>query len=52
MANFFAQTEALMKGKSSEEAKNELIKANTPEDKIQRILPHKVRTKPHFIKCL
>ncbi|XP_042212620.1 glucose-6-phosphate isomerase-like [Homarus americanus] len=42
LANFLAQTEALMKGKTTEEAKAELEKANMPADKLQRILPHKV----------
>lgn len=42
LANFLAQTEALMKGKTTEEAKAELEKANLPADKLQRILPHKV----------
>lgn len=42
LANFLAQTEALMKGKSTEEARAELEKANMPADKLQRILPHKV----------
>ena len=42
LANFLAQTEALMKGKTSEEAYNEMKKANMPEDQIKKILPHKV----------
>ncbi|XP_071958146.1 glucose-6-phosphate isomerase-like [Antedon mediterranea] len=42
LANFLAQTEALMKGKSKEEALEELKAAKMPEDKIQQILPHKV----------
>ncbi|XP_033118597.1 glucose-6-phosphate isomerase-like [Anneissia japonica] len=42
LANFLAQTEALMKGKSKEEALAELKAANMPEDKINHILPHKV----------
>lgn len=42
LANFFAQTEALMKGKSKEEAKAELEKANMPADKLNMLLPHKV----------
>ncbi|XP_042858995.1 glucose-6-phosphate isomerase-like [Penaeus japonicus] len=42
LANFLAQTEALMKGKTTEEAKAELVKANMPADKLERILPHKV----------
>ncbi|XP_068244469.1 glucose-6-phosphate isomerase-like [Palaemon carinicauda] len=42
LANFLAQTEALMKGKSEGEAKAELEKANMPADQLKRILPHKV----------
>jgi glucose-6-phosphate isomerase len=42
MSNFFAQTEALMKGKTAEEAKAELIKAGKNEDEIKQLLPHKV----------
>ncbi|KAK7084693.1 hypothetical protein SK128_021443 [Halocaridina rubra] len=42
LANFLAQTEALMKGKTEEEAKLELEKANMPADQLKRILPHKV----------
>lgn len=42
LANFLAQTEALMKGKTTEEARAELEKANMPADKLERILPHKV----------
>ncbi len=42
MANFFAQTEALMNGKSAEVVQQELQNNNTPEDAIGRILPFKV----------
>jgi len=44
LSNFFAQTEALMKGKTIDEAKNEFIKSgkNVESAEIQRILPHKV----------
>nr|CAG4650814.1 EOG090X02RQ [Simocephalus serrulatus] len=42
MANFLAQTEALMKGKSEEEAKAELVKAGVSGDDLNKILPHKV----------
>ncbi|XP_065224582.1 glucose-6-phosphate isomerase [Planococcus citri] len=41
-ANFLAQTEALMKGKSAEEAKVELQKSGMNEETIKKILPHKV----------
>ena len=42
LANFFAQTEALMRGKTSEEAKKELEKAGTKSPALENILPHKV----------
>lgn len=42
MANFFAQTEALMNGKSSEEVKKELMAKSNDEAAIKRILPFKV----------
>jgi glucose-6-phosphate isomerase len=42
LANYFAQTEALMMGKTAEEAKAELGAAGLPDDKIQKLLPHKV----------
>jgi glucose-6-phosphate isomerase len=42
MANFFAQTEALMQGKTAEEARQELEKAGLTEDAIAQLLPHKV----------
>lgn len=51
LANFLAQTEALMKGKTKDEAKAELVRSNTPEDHINRILPHKV-SKIRIILCL
>ena len=41
MANFFAQTEALMNGKTSVEAKNELSGKMTPEE-IEKLVPFKV----------
>ncbi len=42
LSNFFAQTEALMLGKTEEEVRAELEKANTPADQIAMLLPHKV----------
>merc|ERR1712055_806870 len=42
MANFLAQTEALMKGKTEQEAKQELEKSGMPKDQVNHILPHKV----------
>ncbi|CAL1262232.1 unnamed protein product [Larinioides sclopetarius] len=42
LANFLAQPEALMKGKTAAEAEAELRKANMSEDELKKILPHKV----------
>jgi len=42
LSNFFAQTEALMKGKTREEAKIELVQAGMSDDEIVKLLPHKV----------
>uniref|UniRef100_A0A671RDK4 Glucose-6-phosphate isomerase n=1 Tax=Sinocyclocheilus anshuiensis TaxID=1608454 RepID=A0A671RDK4_9TELE len=42
LANFLAQTEALMKGKTTEEAKKELEAGGLSGDKLEKILPHKV----------
>ncbi|XP_003746506.1 glucose-6-phosphate isomerase [Galendromus occidentalis] len=42
LANFLAQTEALMKGKSSEEAKAELEASGLKGEALEKILPHKV----------
>ncbi len=42
LANFFAQTEALMKGKTRDEALLELRQQFKDEDEIQKLLPHKV----------
>nr|CAD2185733.1 unnamed protein product [Meloidogyne enterolobii] len=42
LANFLAQTEALMKGKSSDEVESELKQSGMDETKIKEILPHKV----------
>jgi glucose-6-phosphate isomerase len=42
MANFFAQTEALMNGKIEVEVKNELQAQGLPEDQLTLLLPYKV----------
>lgn len=42
LANFFAQTEALMNGKTVEEAKAELEKAGKTPEEIEKLLPFKV----------
>jgi len=42
LANFLAQTEALMRGKSSAEAEKELRGSGMADDQVKKILPHKV----------
>jgi glucose-6-phosphate isomerase len=42
LANFFAQTEALMKGKSKSEAMSELENSGKDPSTIARLLPHKI----------
>ncbi|KAF7379634.1 hypothetical protein HZH68_016582 [Vespula germanica] len=42
LANFFAQTEALMKGKNQDEAKNELVKSGLSAEQVNSLLPHKI----------
>lgn len=42
LANYFAQTRALMKGKTEAEALAELKSAGTPEDVIKEVLPHRI----------
>ncbi|WP_298504178.1 glucose-6-phosphate isomerase [uncultured Maribacter sp.] len=42
MANFFAQTEALMNGKTSEEVKEELDSKNVSLEEIEKLFPFKV----------
>nr|AFA51128.1 phosphoglucose isomerase [Hyphantria cunea] len=42
LANFLAQTEALMKGKTADEAKAELEKSGMAPEAVAKILPHKV----------
>ena len=42
LANFFAQTRALMKGKTEAEALAELQTSGMDEDKIKDVLPHKI----------
>lgn len=42
LANFFAQTEALMLGKTAEEAAAEMRDAGLPEEEVRRLLPHRV----------
>ena len=42
LSNFFAQTEALMKGKTEDEAKSELEASGLNEEALLDLLPHKV----------
>ncbi len=42
LANFLAQTEALMRGKNAEEARADLERAGLKGDDLERLLPHKV----------
>ncbi len=42
LSNFFAQTEALMNGKSEEEVKEELKKSGKTESEIEELAPFKV----------
>jgi glucose-6-phosphate isomerase len=41
LANFFAQSEALMKGKTTEEARAELVAAKVATDRIEALAVHK-----------
>jgi len=42
MANFFAQTEALMNGKTPEQVQSELEVINMSKEEIEKLLPYKV----------
>eukprot|EP01087_Luapelamoeba_hula_P007119 TRINITY_DN1728_c0_g1_i2.p1 TRINITY_DN1728_c0_g1~~TRINITY_DN1728_c0_g1_i2.p1 ORF type:complete len:385 (+),score=77.07 TRINITY_DN1728_c0_g1_i2:125-1279(+) len=42
LSNYFAQTEALMKGKTESEARAELEKAGMKGEQLESLLPHKV----------
>jgi glucose-6-phosphate isomerase len=42
LSNFFAQTEALMNGKSEEEVENEFLKAGKSPEEIARLAPFKI----------
>jgi glucose-6-phosphate isomerase len=44
LSNFFAQTEALMNGKTPEEVKAELEKSGLTPDEVAKLLPYKVFT--------
>ncbi|CAC5418404.1 GPI [Mytilus coruscus] len=49
ISNFLAQTEALMKGKSKEEARQELVQAGMGGESLEHILPHKVKSLEHIL---
>jgi len=42
LSNFFAQTEALAFGKTTDQVRAELVKSGTSADALERLLPHKV----------
>ncbi|GAB3533302.1 glucose-6-phosphate isomerase [Pontibacter brevis] len=42
LSNFFAQTEALMKGKTEKEVREELSKKNMSSEELEQLVPHKV----------
>jgi glucose-6-phosphate isomerase len=44
LSNFFAQTEALMRGKTADEVRAELEKAGMTGDALEKLIPHKVFT--------
>ena len=41
LANCFAQTEALMGGRTLDEAKQEMLSAGLPESEVERLAPHR-----------
>jgi glucose-6-phosphate isomerase len=65
LSNFFAQTEALMNGKTEEEVKAELVQSGKSEEEIKHLVPFKVfagnkptnsillkQITPHSLGCL
>jgi len=42
LSNFFAQTEALMKGKTAEEVRKELADSGVSGPELEKLLPHKI----------
>ena len=44
LSNFFAQTEALMKGKTADEVRAELVKEGLSGETLEKLIPHKVFT--------
>lgn len=51
LSNFFAQTEALMKGKTEEEVKAELEKSGVTGQQQKDLIPHKVSTFSLLVFC-
>jgi glucose-6-phosphate isomerase len=41
LANYFAQTEALMRGKTPDEARAELVAQKLPPERVNELVPHK-----------
>lgn len=44
LSNYFAQTEALMKGKTADEVRKELVKEGLTGETLEKLIPHKVFT--------
>ena len=44
LSNFFAQTEALMRGKTADEVRKELEKEGLKDEALEKLIPHKVFT--------
>ncbi len=42
LANVFAQGEALMRGKTADEVREEMVRSGMPEAAIEKLLPHRV----------
>ena len=42
MSNFFAQSEALMRGKTADEAREEMLAQKLPPAEVDRLVPHRV----------
>ena len=42
MANFFAQTESLMRGRTEGEVRDELVSQGMSSDALEKLLPHKI----------
>jgi glucose-6-phosphate isomerase len=47
MANFFAQTESLMKGRTESEVRDELVSQGISSDALEKLLPHKIFSGNH-----